>query len=159
MILFFDSCVKDTSGYNCTSGTCYSVSSNSTYTSLSACQSNCGSSAGYDCISGTCQYVSSGASYSTLSNCQNNCTAPYGQAIFYTVSDLSCGIITVNCGGTSQTITAYYPGGSVSCGASSCANFVLSPGTYNYQASCSGYIWNGSVTITGGGCAKKLITI
>jgi uncharacterized protein (TIGR02145 family) len=74
IVLFFDGCTKSTDGYNCVSGTCQSVSSGATYTSLSSCQSSCGvSTSGYNCVSGTCQSVSSGATYSTLSSCQSNC--------------------------------------------------------------------------------------
>lgn len=62
-------------GYNCVNGNCSGVSSNANYTTLSECQSDCGTAgtAGYDCVSGTCVNVGSNATYGTLTECENVC--------------------------------------------------------------------------------------
>lgn len=77
-----------------------------------------------------------------------------GQGMFWIQSDLGCGNITVTISGVSKTITSYYSS-SPSCGSSGCATYNLSPGTYVYTASCSGYTWGPSnITISSGGCSK-----
>lgn len=82
-----------------------------------------------------------------------------GQVMFWTATNWGCGTITVNCNGQSRTITSYYSGGAPStCGASGCATFAFAPGTYSFSASCSGRTWNGTVTVTSGGCLKMQLT-
>lgn len=81
-----------------------------------------------------------------------------GQVMFWVKTDFGCGPITVNIGGTTRTISSYY-GSIPSCGASGCANFTLSAGTYAFSASCNGYTWNSTVTITNGGCTKQELII
>lgn len=76
-----------------------------------------------------------------------------GTATFWVNSDLGCGSITVNCNNQSGTITSYYSS-APNCGASGCANFTLPPGTYNFTASCTNKTWNGSITVTSGGCSR-----
>ena len=77
-----------------------------------------------------------------------------GQGLFWAASDFGCGNITVTILGSSKLITSPYTTTIPSCGASGCATFNLSPGTYSYVASCSGLNWNGSITITAGTCSK-----
>jgi hypothetical protein len=81
-----------------------------------------------------------------------------GQAMFWIASDFSCGNITVNCNGQTQTISAFYSGGEPACGASGTATFTMSPGTYSFSAACTGKTWNGTITITAGGCSKMQLT-
>ena len=81
-----------------------------------------------------------------------------GQAMFWIQSDLGCGNITVYISGVGKTISSYYASGAPACGSSGCATYNLSPGTYAYTASCSGYSWGTSspsyITVTSGGCSK-----
>jgi hypothetical protein len=81
-----------------------------------------------------------------------------GQVMFWIQSDLGCGNITVTVSGSSKSITGYYSGGAPSCGSSSTATFTLNPGTYSFNASCSGKTWNGNVTVTAGNCFKMQLT-
>jgi hypothetical protein len=76
-----------------------------------------------------------------------------GDATFWLATDLGVGNITVICNGMTQIITGYYPS-TPSCGASSSANFNMPPGTYNYTASAGNTTWNGTISITAGGCSK-----
>ena len=85
-------------------------------------------------------------------------TGDDGTVMFWTQSDFGCGFITVNVGGISGTISGYYSGGAPSCGASSSANFTLPPGNYNFTASCDELTWDGTVTVTAGGCYKMQLT-
>lgn len=79
----------------------------------------------------------------------------YGRISFYTTSDFGCGNISVTVSGEgTQYITGYYSSGISGCNNSSCAEFTLPPGTYNYSASCDSYTWNNSFTITEDGCLK-----
>lgn len=80
-----------------------------------------------------------------------------GQGMFWIASDLGCGNITVVCNGITRTISSFY-GSAPSCGSSGCATFDLSPGTYSYTASCTSKTWNGSITITAGGCSRIQLT-
>ena len=80
-----------------------------------------------------------------------------GQGMFWIASDLGCGNITVVCNGISRTITGFYSS-LPACGASGSATFSLSPGTYSYTASCTGKTWNGTITITVGGCSTVQLT-
>lgn len=77
-----------------------------------------------------------------------------GNAMIWTQVDHGCGTISVTINGTTQTISSYYSSGAPSCGASGCANFTLNPGTYPVSASCSNSTWNGTVTVTAGGCYR-----
>jgi len=81
-----------------------------------------------------------------------------GNVMFWTQSDFGCGFITVNISGSSGTISGYYSGGSPSCGASSAANFSLPAGSYSFTASCDELTWDGTVTVTSGGCYKMQLT-
>jgi hypothetical protein len=81
-----------------------------------------------------------------------------GQVMFWVSSDLGCGFITINIAGISDTIDGYYESGSPSCGATSAATFQLPAGNYNFTASCDGLSWDGSVTVSSGGCFKMELT-
>ena len=77
-----------------------------------------------------------------------------GKASLWVTSDLGWGNITVVLNDTSSsTISQFYSNGSPGCDAGGSANFELPSGTYNYTASCSGYTWNGTITITNGQCS------
>lgn len=80
-----------------------------------------------------------------------------GQGMFWIASDLGCGNINVTVNGITRTISTFYAS-APSCGASGCATFDLSPGTYAYSASCSGKTWNSNITITAGGCNRIQLT-
>lgn len=73
-----------------------------------------------------------------------------GRVTFWN-NNTSVGNITVYCLSTSATITANIAPSS--CNTSGCANFSGAPGVYNFSASSTtGETWNGSVTLTSGGC-------
>lgn len=81
-----------------------------------------------------------------------------GQVMFWVKNDFGCGMITVNIAGESGLISGYYSSGAPGCGGGSAANFTLPAGNYNYNASCDGLTWNGSVTVTANGCFKMQLT-
>lgn len=82
-----------------------------------------------------------------------------GNIIFWTNSDLGCGIVSVTLQGQgSGSISSYY-GSSPNCGASGCANFTVAPGTYSYTASCGNYTWNGSITVPANQCFKMQLML
>ena len=81
-----------------------------------------------------------------------------GNVMFWTSSDLGCGNISVSVANSSGIISQYYTSGSPDCGAGGCATFTLAPGNYSFTASCDGNSWNGSVTVTAGGCFKMRLT-
>lgn len=84
-------------------------------------------------------------------------TSTTGQGMLWIASDLGCGNITVVCNGINRTISNFYAT-SPTCGASGCATFDLSPGSYTYSASCTGKTWSGTITITAGGCSAVRLT-
>lgn len=148
------------SGYDCSGSSCYSVSSNASYSTQSVCESYCGSTntSGYNCTGSTCYYTSSNATYSSQSICNSYCNSSsgVGEISFYTMSDLGCGTITVNVSGyASKSVSSFYSSGITNCNNTGCANYNLPPGSYSYTASCNGYSWGPlSFTITDGGCLK-----
>jgi hypothetical protein len=77
-----------------------------------------------------------------------------GNAMIWSQVDHGCGNISVTVNGSTQILSAYYSSGAPSCGASGSANFTLNPGTYSVTASCSGLSWNGTVTVSAGGCSR-----
>lgn len=78
-----------------------------------------------------------------------------GNATFWVASDLKVGNIAVTCNGSTQIINGYYNSVIPSCGANSCANFNLLPGTYTFTAVGGSLSWNGSITVFSGGCTKQ----
>ena len=85
-----------------------------------------------------------------------------GDVKFWTNQDYGCGQITVNLSSVgSSTITGYYYAGTPDCTIDGYGgNFNdLTPGTYNYTASCQGYNWSGTVTISEDSCFKLQLTI
>lgn len=77
-----------------------------------------------------------------------------GNGMFWCQTDLGHGPITVTCSSYTSTINMYY-GSMPSCGSTGCANFNLPVGTYSYTGVASdGYTWNGSITISNGGCMR-----
>lgn len=90
----------------------------------------------------------------SISGAGSGSNSKTGNAMFWISSDLGCGHITVTVNGQSKTISSYYNSSTPSCGASGCANFTLSPGTYNFSASCDNKTWNSSITVEEGGCQK-----
>ncbi|PKA82195.1 hypothetical protein ATE92_0320 [Ulvibacter sp. MAR_2010_11] len=84
-----------------------------------------------------------------------------GDVKFWINQDFGCGNISVNVSGVgSSTISGYF-GSAPSCDNSSAGgNFNdLNPGNYNYDASCSGYTWQGSFTITENQCLQFQLTL
>ena len=82
-----------------------------------------------------------------------------GKATFWTQSDFGCGNITVYVSNTSGTISGYFSSGNPGCNADSSANFQLSPGTYDWTASCSNYNWSGTITINEDNCSTMQLTL
>ena len=85
-----------------------------------------------------------------------------GDVKFWTDQDYGCGPITVNLNGVgSTTITGYYFAGNPNCTIDGVGgNFNdLTPGAYNYTASCQGYNWSGSVTISEDTCSRLQLTL
>lgn len=105
--------------------------------------------------SGTITITAGGCSKIQLTSSGGGSTT--GQGMFWTAVDHGCGPITVVCNGITRTITSYY-GSMPACGATGCANYSLSPGTYSYTASCSGYTWSGTITILANGCSRIQLT-
>lgn len=105
--------------------------------------------------SGNITIIAGGCARSQLTSSGSGSTT--GQGMFWIASDLGCGNITVVCNGISRVISTIYAI-SPPCGTSGTATFDLSPGTYSYSASCSGKTWNGTITITTGGCSKVQLT-
>lgn len=81
-----------------------------------------------------------------------------GLATVWVQSDFGCGNITVNVGGITKVITAYYSEGSPGCDADGCANYTLTPGTYSMSASCTDSTWSGTITVTEDGCSTMQLT-
>lgn len=84
-------------------------------------------------------------------------TATTGEATVWVQSDLGCGNISVEVNGVGGTITSFYtmdPG----CNSSGSANFDLPGGTYTINASCQGFTWNGTITVTNGECITLQLT-
>ena len=81
-------------------------------------------------------------------------TSTAGQAMFWIVSDMGCGTITVTCNGISKNITGYNAAGAPACGTAGTATFDLNAGTYSYSAQCGAKTWNGTMSVTGGACSK-----
>lgn len=78
-----------------------------------------------------------------------------GDVKFWINEDFGCGNITVNVSGVgSSTIDGFFFGSPGECeNTDAGGNFNnLAPGSYNYTASCSDRNWDGSITITDGGC-------
>lgn len=84
----------------------------------------------------------------------DNNNATTGRVLFWTQKDHGCGNITVTINDQIRMISSYFSGGAPDCGVSGGATFELPGGTYNFSASCSNYTWNGSITITNGGCFR-----
>ncbi|MCZ4317965.1 hypothetical protein O4H26_03085 [Aequorivita viscosa] len=85
-----------------------------------------------------------------------------GDVKFWINNDFGCGPITVNLSGVgSSDITGYYYAGTPDCTADGIGgNFNdLTPGTYNYSASCQGYTWDGTVTVTEDSCYRMQLTL
>ena len=184
--IILSACIKvkpedtaNTSGFNCATGNCISVSDNAQYTTLSACQASCtsgGSGAGYNCVSGNCASVSSGAQYSTLSACQSSCsTSPpaTGQLMIWTnapTNGFPCGFNSLNVDIygvvlNGNTIYGGYYTTAPSCGATYCYTKNLAPGNYtvrgyNYAfgTTCAAYYTNPkTVTVYSNQCTKVVV--
>ncbi len=79
-----------------------------------------------------------------------------GDVKFWTNQDYGCGPVTVNLSGVgTSTITGYY-GSAPNCTPDGYGgNFNdLPEGTYSYTASCQGYNWDGTITITEDSCLR-----
>jgi hypothetical protein len=80
-----------------------------------------------------------------------------GDVIFWVSNDFGCGPITVNLAGAGSTVINGYYGSAPNCSSTgSGGNFNnLTPGVYNFTASCSSQTWSGSVTVTENGCLRQ----
>lgn len=112
-----------------------------------------------DCAnSGTC--ASSGGSTSGGSSSSGSTSSSSGgsagQVTFFSTSDHGCGNIAVTISGYgTYYVSQYYPSGISDCGAAGCATFTLSPGQYNYSATCDNLTWGpATITIDAGGCLQ-----
>src|ERR1700752_5487578 len=76
-----------------------------------------------------------------------------GNVSFYGTSNVA-GVIDVTLNATTIHLSNYFSSGAPGCQAQGTASFILPAGTYNYTAQQTGgsSYWNGSVTITNGGC-------
>lgn len=73
------------------------------------------------------------------------------QAVFFTYAATTPISVTVS--GLTATITSKLSNGNVpACGAAGCATFDLGVGTHNWTATDGNNSWNGTVTVTLGGC-------
>ncbi|MCE1166886.1 MAG: hypothetical protein LWX70_02195 [Sphingobacteriia bacterium] len=132
---------------------------------------SCGASgcATFALAPGTYQYTAFGnqswSGYITISS-EGDCvtqelinnTSSYGNATFWTQTDLGCGGIIVYINGTNGTISSYYSS-KPSCGSYGCANFSLPVGTYPFTASCNTYNWEGEIEITSGDCSTMRLYV
>ncbi|MCB9234210.1 MAG: hypothetical protein H6581_21315 [Bacteroidia bacterium] len=109
---------------------------------------------------GTCSYIM-GCTDPTAINYNPNATLDDGTCIyqgkvtFWQSGNPSYNVTDVTIGGITRSISLDYAGGIHSCDVSGCANFALSPGTYNYTANEQGFLgtsWSGYVTVTKNGC-------
>ena len=85
-----------------------------------------------------------------------------GDVIFWINQDYGCGPISVTVNGAgATTITGYYNSGIPDCSNTGAGGNLnnLPEGNYNFDASCSGYTWNGSFTITENECFKQQLSL
>lgn len=84
-----------------------------------------------------------------------------GDVKFWVNRDFGCGPITVNVEGVgSSTITAYHTTTPDCSETGSGGNFDDLPvGTYNYTASCQGYTWSNTITISENSCLRYELRI
>lgn len=103
---------------------------------------------GFDLVTiGKCETITGGGTS----------TGGTGNIVFWTNSDLGCGVITVKVNNQTGSISSYH-GTSPVCGAAGTANFTLPAGNYTYTAECSKYKWTSTFTITAGSCFKMQLT-
>jgi hypothetical protein len=74
---------------------------------------------------------------------------------FWTAVNCSPNPITVTVDSQTAVMTKYFPNTTPGCGSNGCANFNLPAGTYNYSATNGDTTWNGSVSVTKGGCTLQ----
>ena len=74
---------------------------------------------------------------------------------FWTAINCSPNPITVTVDSQTAMINEYFPNTPPTCGTQGCANFYLAAGTYTYSATNGDTTWNGSVTVTKGGCTLQ----
>lgn len=77
-----------------------------------------------------------------------------GKAVFWTRSDLRCGLITVEVAGYSGTISTYNSSGAPACGSTGSASFNLNIGTWRYTATCGTKSWSGYVAVSENNCTN-----
>lgn len=107
---------------------------------------------------GTVTVTSNGCSFSELTADDGPPPSGNGKVTFWTSQDFGCGPITVSVNGQSATINSYYTGGINGCDISGCANFSLPAGNYSFSASCQGFTWSGTVTVSSNGCMRMQLT-
>jgi hypothetical protein len=100
---------------------------------------------------GTSCQTSSGGGSTNSSNGGGSTTGSgsTGSVTFWTAVDHGCGTISVTVTNYStKSITSFYSGAEPDCGDAGCATYNLPYGTYSYTASCSGFTWGSSFTIS-----------
>lgn len=105
---------------------------------------NCGgtSNPSYPCGSSSTGGGSGGGSGSTT-----------GTLTVWAGRDFGCGSVSVTAGSSTAVVSQYYAG-EPACGASGCANFTLSPGSYAVSAQCSSRSWGpSSISVSAGACS------
>lgn len=140
-----------TSGYNCNGSSCYSVSSGATYSTLSSCQSTCGtSSVKYGCNAYSCYQLPSNSpsGYSSLSQCQNKCgLGGFGAISVWTSNSAPCssgsGVsISVYIDGNYAGVISTYSTSTPICGDPN-TNLIIGapPGGHLITAKCGTKTW------------------
>ncbi|MBI9037774.1 MAG: hypothetical protein JEY97_06535 [Bacteroidales bacterium] len=86
---------------------------------------------------------------------------PKGEGVFWVDTDYGIGTISVYVEGTFEgKITSFYSTGTPDCGASGCVTIERDPGSYSFYAESQlGIYWNGSITISSGGCKRMRLYI
>ncbi len=86
-----------------------------------------------------------------------------GDVIFWINQDYGCGPISVSINGVgSTTISGYFPsGGAPDCSNTNAGGNInnIPEGTYSFSASCTGYSWDGTLTVTSNGCFRQQLSL
>ena len=84
-----------------------------------------------------------------------NVVSAHGTVMFWNCSSCAGNLpISVTIGGSTQFITSAYSS-LPNCGTAGCAMFTLDVGSYAFTATDGNITWNGTVTVTKGGCFRQ----
>lgn len=140
----------------------WSVSDNKLYKYYENGYTDVGTIIEVNSTSYTKQDVDDGDLWNAVKKSGSGCNYPEtdGQGTFWTSEDLSCGNISVFIEGTyAGKISGYYSSITPSCGADDCVTITQAPGTYNWNAECTSYTWNGTITIYDNNCSTMQLTL